>query len=400
MHQERWLLPEGIEEILPPRSRRLEELRRAILDLFDRWGYDLVVTPLVEYLESLLTGTGADLNLKTFKLTDPLSGRLLGVRADITPQAARIDAHRLRHTTPTRLCYLGPILYTRPDGFVGSRSPLQIGAELFGHAGVESDVEVLHLLWRTLELASLEAVHLDLGHVGIFRGLARQAGLVQEQELDLFAALQRKAISEIVSMLQDFRVTGAIAHMLTALADLNGDMALQRARQVLARAAPPVLEALDHLSRLALQLERVLPAVPVHFDLAELRGYHYKTGVVFAAFVAGRGQEVARGGRYDGIGRVFGRARPAVGFSTDLKTLLDFDHGRGVHDVLAVAAPWQEDPALQEAIESLRAQGRRVLTLLPGQQGTAAELGCSEQLVQRQGNWILEPASETYPIAP
>jgi len=397
VHRERWLLPDGIEEVLPPQARLVEGLRRAILDLFDCWGYDLVVPPLIEYLESLFTGTGSDLDLKTFKLTDPLSGRLLGVRADITPQVARIDAHRLRRAAPTRLCYLGAVLHTHPDGFAEGRSPLQIGAELFGHAGVESDVEVLGLMWRTLELAGLEDVYLDLGHVGIFRGLARQAGLTQEQELDLFEALQRKAASEISGMVRDFGVAGETARMLTALADLNGDDALVRAREVLAAAAPPVRESLNHLSRVALQLGRVLPEVPVHFDLAELRGYHYKTGVVFAAFVPGLGQEVARGGRYDDIGRVFGRARPAVGFSTDLKALLRL--GRDLEmryaSAGAVAAPWMEDPTLQQTIESLRDRGRRVLTLLPDQQGTAAELGCREQLVQRQGGWALEPIARS-----
>jgi ATP phosphoribosyltransferase regulatory subunit len=393
VHEEHWLLPDGIEEILPPQARRLEDLRRAILDLFDHWGYELVMAPLIDYLDSLLTGTGADLDLKTFKLTDPLSGRLLGIRADITPQAARIDAHRLRRAAPTRLCYLGTVLNTHPDGFAGNRSPLQIGAELFGHAGVESDVEVLSLMWRTLELAGLTDVYLDLGHVGIFRGLARQAELTQDQELDLFEALQRKASREIAEMVRAFGVQGEMARMLGALADLNGDDALNRARTLLAGAAPPVWEALDHLSRMSLQLGRMLPNVPVHFDLAELRGYHYKTGVVFAAFVPKLGQEVARGGRYDAIGRVFGWARPAVGFSTDLKTLLRLGGGLEMRHAPAgaIAVPWGDDPTLHEAVASLRAQGRRVLTLLPGQQGTIAELGCSEQLVQRQDSWTLEP---------
>jgi len=396
MHRERWLLPDGIEEVLPPQARLIEGLRRAILDLFDRWGYDLVVPPLIEYLESLLTGTGSDLDLKTFKLTDPLNGRQLGVRADITPQVARIDAHRLRRAVPTRLCYLGAVLHTRPDGFAEGRSPLQIGAELFGHAGVESDVEVLGLMWRTLALAGLEGVHLDLGHVGIFRGLARQADLTQEQELDLFEALQRKAASEIAERVREFGITGETARMLTALADLNGDDALVRAREVLGAATPAVQWALGYLSQVAKQLGRVLPEVPVHFDLAELRGYHYKTGVVFAAFVPGMGQEVARGGRYDAIGRLFGRARPAVGFSADLKTLLRLGCGLETRyaSVGAVAAPWVEDPALQQAIDALRDRGRRVLVLFPGQQGTAAELGCSEQLVHREDLWVLEPVPD------
>jgi ATP phosphoribosyltransferase regulatory subunit len=393
MHKERWLLPEGIEEVLPPQARLIEGLRRDILDMFRGWGYELVIPPFIEYLESLLTGTGSDLDLKTFKLTDQLTGRLMGVRADMTPQVARMDAHRLRRDTPTRLCYLGTVLHTRAEGLMGGRSPLQIGAEIFGHAGVESDIEILRLMWKTLELAGVRDIYLDLGHVGIFRGLARQAKLSPDQEIEVFAALQRKAIPEIAGLVQGFGVDGDAARMLTALAELNGDDALERAREVLAAADPPVHAALDYLSRVAQQLHGFLPTVPVHFDLAELRGYHYKTGVVFAAFVPESGQELARGGRYDDIGRVFGRARPAVGFSTDLKTLLRLGGGLGERygEQAAVAAPWSGDPELQKEMELLRAAGRRVLTLLPGQQSGAADMGCSEILARREHGWVLEP---------
>jgi ATP phosphoribosyltransferase regulatory subunit len=393
MDNDRWLLPEGIEEVLPAQARIIEGLRREILDTFCAWGYHLVIPPFIEYLESLLTGTGSDLDLQTFKLTDQLTGRLLGIRADMTPQVARMDAHQLRQAAPTRLCYLGTVLHTRADGFAGSRSPLQIGAEIFGHAGVESDVEILELMWRTLELAGVRDIYLDLGHVGIFRGLARQAGLIPDQETALFDALQRKAIPEITAMVDGFRVAPQVAGMLVALADLSGDDALARARTVLAEAAPPILEALNHLSRTAEQLRRFLPQVPVHFDLAELRGYHYKTGVVFAAFVPGSGQEVARGGRYDDIGKVFGRARPAVGFSTDLKTLLRLGDGleRRYNDRPAVAAPWDEDPALQRRVAELRGAGRRVVVLLPGQAGDAAAMGCDEVIRLRDGRWVVEP---------
>jgi len=393
MQKERWLLPEGIEEVLPPQARRMEGLRRDILDMFRSWGYELVIPPFIEYLESLLTGTGSDLDLKTFKLTDQLTGRLMGVRADMTPQVARMDAHRLRSDTPTRLCYLGTVLHTRAEGLLGGRCPLQIGAEIFGHAGVESDIEILRLMWKTLELAGVRNIYLDLGHVGIFRGLARQAGLTPEQEGELFDALQRKAIPEIAGSVEGCGIGGEVARMLTALGSLNGDDALERAREVLAAADKPVQDALDYLSRVAGQLRGFLPDVPVHFDLAELRGYHYKTGVVFAAFVPESGQELARGGRYDDIGRVFGRARPAVGFSTDLKTLLGLGDGLEgrYQEQSSVAAPWSADPQLQKAIESLRAAGRRVLILLPKQQGGAAEMGCGEILVQREEGWILEP---------
>ncbi len=392
MHKERWLLPEGIDELLPSQARIMEGLRRDILDAFDRWGYELVAPPFIEYLESLLTGTGSDLDLRTFKLTDQLTGRLMGIRADMTPQVARIDAHRLGRDLPTRLCYLGTVLHTRSDAFAGSRAPLQVGAELFGHAGVESDLEILRLMWQTLELAGLRNVQLDLGHVGIYRGLARQAGLSPEQELELFDALQRKAFAEIAAMVQDFGVADEPARMLRLLAELNGEDALERARRELAVADETVRQALDYLSRLAEHLQRLLPDAPVHFDLAELRGYHYKTGVVFAAFVPGSGQEVARGGRYDAIGQVFGRARPAVGFSTDLRMLLELGHGleERYPDGAAIAAPWSEDQALMEKVDELRAAGRRVLMLLPQQQGDAGAMGCDEQLIKRNGVWTLE----------
>ncbi len=370
----------------------VEALRRDILDLYAGWGYELVIPPFIEYLESLLTGTGSDLDLNTFKLTDQLSGRLLGVRADMTPQVARMDAHRLRRDTPTRLCYLGTVLHTLSDGFAGSRSPLQLGAELFGHAGVESDIEILRLLLATLKLAGIQDIYLDMGHVGIYRGLARQAGLDARQEKLLFEALQRKALAEIHAMLADFGITGPDAEMLGGLAELSGDDALERAGEALSGAGEEVRQALDYLSNVASSMRRLLPDVPVHFDLAELRGYHYKTGVVFAAFVPGSGQEVARGGRYDDIGEVFGRARPAVGFSTDLKTLMSLGNRleeRYPEDKL-IAAPWSDSPALQRRIDELRAQGERVVVLLPEQQGDAAAMGCTGLLVQNGDTWEIQ----------
>jgi ATP phosphoribosyltransferase regulatory subunit len=393
MQAERWLLPAGIEEILPPRAREIECLRRDLLDLYGSWGYELVIPPLVDYLDSLLTGTGHDLDLQTFKLTDQLSGRMLGARADMTPQVARIDAHHLRNDVPTRLCYLGTVLHTRSDGFAGTRSPMQIGAEIYGHSGVESDVEILRLVMLTLAVAGIEDVYLDLGHVGIYRGLARQAGLDAQQETALFEALQRKAIPEIEVLIRTCGLSAAPARMLLALAALNGDDALDRAATELAAADTPVREALDHLRRVADETRKWLPEVPVHFDLAELRGYHYKTGVVFAAFVPGWGQEIARGGRYDDIGRVFGRARPAVGFSTDLKGLLRLGVGLETRNAPSdrVFAPWSADPDLQREIARLRNKGRQVITELPGQGCTARELGCSQRLVHEEAGWVSVP---------
>ena len=397
MNDERWLLPAGIDEVLPPQAAELEALRRALLDLYMGWGYELVMPPFIDYLDSLLTGTGRDLDLQTFKITDQLSGRLLGVRADMTPQVARIDAHQFRREAPTRLCYLGTVLHTRTDGFAGTRSPLQIGAEIYGHDGPESDVEILRLLVETLETAGIASAYLDLGHVGVYRGLAYEAGLSRTNEMRLFDALQRKAKPEIADLIVDAGVGGAIGDMLLALPDLNGDDALERAGSALHRAGAPVQAALDRLRRVADELARWLPNLPVHFDLAELRGYTYKTGVVFAAFVPGWGLEIARGGRYDDIGSVFGRARPAVGFSTDLKGLTALaERGGGpvADDAGAVLAPWDADPALSAEIARLRAAGRRVIHELPGQPGAVAELGCGERLARTDAGWTLRPLRE------
>jgi len=393
MNDERWLLPAGIDEVLPPQAAELESLRRALLDLYMSWGYELVIPPFIDYLDSLLTGTGRDLDLQTFKLTDQLSGRLLGVRADMTPQVARIDAHQLRREAPTRLCYLGTVLHTRGDGFAGTRSPLQIGAEIYGHDGPESDVEILRLVVQTLETAGIASPYLDLGHVGVYRGLAQQARLSRADEMRLFEALQRKARSEIAELIADAGIGGAVGDMLLALPDLNGDDALARAGTALRGADAPVLAALDRLRRVADELQRWLPTQPVHFDLAELRGYTYKTGMVFAAFVPGWGLEIARGGRYDDIGSVFGRARPAVGFSTDLKGLIALAEPRkaGIADEGAVLAPWDADPGLSAEIARLRAAGRRVIQELPGQPGDIGELGCTACLERRGSGWALRP---------
>ncbi|MDJ0739515.1 MAG: ATP phosphoribosyltransferase regulatory subunit [Gammaproteobacteria bacterium] len=387
-----WLLPEGIDELLPARARSLEALRRTLLDVYTGWGYQLVMTPFIEFLESLLTGTGRDLELQTFKLTDQVSGRQLGVRADITPQAARIDAHRLRHDAPTRLCYIGSVVRTRAEGLSGSRSPLQIGAELYGHAGVASDVEVLCLMLETLRVAGLDDVYLDLGHVGVYRSLASAAGLSADQEAELFDALQRKATAEIDALVEGFGVADDMQRMLRALATLNGDEdVLARAREVLAAAPVDVAAAIDYVEAVAAQLRRYLPDVPVHVDLAELRAYHYQTGIVFAAFVPGEGQEVARGGRYDQIGEVFGRARPATGFSADLKTLMRL----GSHEPQtldgAILAPADDDSALQSRIEALRAAGSVVIRELPGQSGEPAQMGCAYRLHKRGEDWDLVP---------
>lgn len=391
MQEERWLLPVGIDEVLPAQARVMEALRRQLLDMYESWGYDYVIPPFVDFLESLLIGTGRDLNLQTFKLTDQLSGRTLGVRADMTPQIARMDAHHLASDAPARLCYMGSVLHTRNDGFAGTRSPMQIGAEVFGHSGIESDVEILRLLVATLDAAGVRDPYLDLGHVGIYRGLARQAGLDAQVERELFGALQRKAVPEIHDMVRSLALKPELADMLLQLAELNGDDALVRARTVLAAADAEVQEELDHLEQVAEELGRWLPDVPVHFDLAELRGYHYKTGVVFAAFVPGWGLEIARGGRYDGIGSHFGVPRPAVGFSTDLKGLMALSQGQSDQRPGAVFVPFSSDPALQRRVGELRASGRRVIAALRGQLCEPHELGATERLVEQGGEWVLRP---------
>ncbi len=392
MQRENWLLPEGVDEVLPPEAAVVERLRRDLLDLYASWGYQLVLPPFVEYLESLLISVGGDLDLKTFKVTDQVTGRTLGIRADITTQAARIDAHQMRDEGPTRLCYAGTVLHTKSDGFVGSRAPMQVGAELYGHSGVESDLEIICLMMETLKLAGLKDIYIDLGHVGIFRGLVRQAGLTEQSEMELFDALQRKSIPEIKDLIGRFQIAEQEAALLLALPELSGDDALDRAATVLAKANQDVKDALHDLVRLAELVNIRMPELSLHFDLAELRGYHYHTGVVFAAFVPGLGQEVARGGRYDDIGEAFGRARPACGFSSDLKLLmrLNKDVEQTAND--GIFAPWSDDPSLFQAIAKLRQSGKRVVMGLPRQVGSAAEMGCNSVLMDQGGEWVVMSA--------
>ena len=389
--EDRWLLPEGIEEILPPAAGRLERLRRQLLDLYESWGYELMIPPLIEFLESLLTGAGDDLELQTFKLTDQLSGRMMGVRADMTPQAARIDAHRLKRNGPVRLCYMGTVLRTRADGFGGSRSPYQAGVELYGHRGYESDLEVLTLMLETLRVAGVSEAHLDLGHVAVFRTLVRQAGLNAEQEGVLFEALQRKALPEIHQQLAQWTLPAPYRERIEALATLNGGPeALDAAEARLAASGPEVREALVMLRRLVDALRQQWPDLPIHVDLAELRGYHYHTGVLFSAYTPGQGAAMAQGGRYDEIGQVFGRARPATGFSTDLATLLWLGASPEVA-AAGIYAPPVGDAGLEEQVARLRRQGERVIRALPGAEMELHALGCDRGLAQQAGKWVVIP---------
>ena len=383
---ERWLLPEGMEELVPPESLRLERARRSLLDLFSRWGYEIVTPPFIEYLESLLTGTGEDLELHTFKLIDQLTGRMMGIRADMTPQVARIDARRLRREGPSRLCYAGTVLHTLPEGISGGRSPVQIGAELYGHIGWESDCEIVCLMLEALELAGVGPVHLDMGHVGIFRALARRASLSQEREIALHEVLQRKAATEVRELLDAWHIDAGCADALLALVDLDGDPSmLGQAGQALASGGEEVERALTELTALVRAVRTRRPDVELHLDLAELRGYRYHTGFVFAAFVSGHGREVARGGRYDEIGSVFGRARAATGFSADLKTLVALrSSNRDAAQAEAINAPWTDDSTLHDAIRELRSQGACVIQRLPGEAS-----GAARRLDWLDGRWVV-----------
>jgi ATP phosphoribosyltransferase regulatory subunit len=310
----KWVLPEYIEDILPAEARRIEALRRKILDLFFANNYELVMPPLLEYMDSLLTGTGHDMELRTFKVVDQVSGRMMGVRADITPQVARIDAHLLNRKGVTRLCYCGSVLHTRPASPGATREPLQIGAEMYGEAGVAADVEMLELLCDALRLAGVREARIDIGHVAVFRAIAHSARVGAERESELFEALQRKDAPEIKRLSRALPAKTRDALLL--LPNLYGDVKiLDEAEARLPRIAE-VTRALGTLRKLAKACK-----FPASFDLAELRGYHYHSGVVFDAYCAGVTGAVARGGRYDEVGKAFGRARPATGFSIDLRSL-------------------------------------------------------------------------------
>lgn len=390
-----WLLPEGIDEILPEEANHLENLRRQLLDLFACWGYELVIPPFIDFLDSLLTGTGAghDLDLQTFKVTDQISGEMLGIRADMTPQVARIDAHNLKRDCPTRLCYVGTILHTRGDPLEKTRSPMQIGAELYGYAGKEGDIEIIRLMLEMLAMTGLLDVHLDLGHVGIYRALAKQAELSDAQESELFDILQRKARPELAELMNSYPIASELKTLFLKLPELNGDReVLKKAQAIFAHANDEARQALAELTAIADTLAARFPCLPVSFDLAELRGYHYHTGMVFAAFIPTMGREIARGGRYDNIGAVFGRARPATGFSADLKLLsaLSKKNGNKTPRPL-IFAPCVDDADLRDKIRALRVEHHVVVQQLPEQIGTAQDMGCTAILEFINQQWVIRP---------
>jgi ATP phosphoribosyltransferase regulatory subunit len=380
-----WLLPEYIEDILPPEAARIERLRRDVLDLFRVHGYELVMPPLLEYLESLLTGTGHDLDLQTFKLVDRLSGRMLGVRADITPQVARIDAHLLNRKGVTRLCYTGSVLHTLPSGMNRTREPLQIGAELYGHAGLESDVEIQRLMMKALAVARVSGAYLDIGHVGIFRSVVGRAGAEKGLESELFVAMQAKDLPALRALTR--RLDRASREALIALPELyGGPEVLDQAKKRLPD-YPEIRTALAGLRALSQELRDV--ARIRCFDLAELRGYRYHSGVVFAAYAEGALNALALGGRYDEVGKAFGRARPATGFSMDLRELASVrQDGAAKPGILAPYLP--RDAALQKSINALRARGETVVVDLPGHGESRRELGCDRKLARRAGKWLVQ----------
>jgi ATP phosphoribosyltransferase regulatory subunit len=394
LHRDPWLLPEGVEELLPEDAKHLEKIRRQLLDVLECWGYEKVIPPFIDYVGSLLTGSGHDLNLQTFKLTDQLSGEMLGIRADMTPQVARIDAHSLSHQQSSRLCYVGTTLHTRGNSLDKTRIPMQIGAELFGHTGIDSDTEVVQLMLEILAQAGLQNVHLDIGHVGIYRGLVALAGLTKSQETELFNILQRKANGELEVLLDNYQIKPKMRKIFLALPQLNGDNSvLNIAVQQLSESSAEIKNALTDLQALAMVLQNSYPNLTISFDLAELRGYHYHTGIVFSAFVPQIGKEIARGGRYDNIGQIFGSARPATGFSADLKVLARLSKkSESVEAINKVLAPiTKDDPSLDVKVRELRARGCIVIKELSGQKDSAKQLGCKQKLEKNGKNWVLVP---------
>jgi len=386
----RWLLPESISDILPSEARRIEMLRRRLLDLYRTYGYELVVPPMIEYLESLLTGSGHDLDLKTFKLIDQLSGRTMGVRADITPQVARIDSHLLDRAGITRLCYAANVLHTRASGPLSTREPLQIGAELYGHPGLEADLEVIELLLQSLQLAGVTRVRIDLGHVDVVRTLLAQ--LPQLSEDEVFPLIQSKdspALAELLANVPD----SPIRRALLALPGLLGpvDEVLERATMCLPD-LPAVTQALRQLQQLAespLLASAASLDVEVALDLGDARGYRYHSGVIFAAYVDGLPNAIGRGGRYDNVGVAFGRARAATGFSIELRELAGL---LPAHEPSpAIRAPWAIDPQLTKEVRALRGAGEIVVQVLPGHEHEEQEFHCDRELAKQDGRWIIRP---------
>lgn len=377
-----WLLPEYIADALPQEALRIEKLRRKILDLFRVHGYELVMPPLLEYLGSLLTGSGSDLSLRTFKLVDQLSGRTLGVRADMTPQVARIDAHLLNRQGVTRLCYCDSVLHTLPASQSASREPIQLGAELYGYPGSAADLEVIRLLAAALETAGTPASRIDIGHVGVFRALVEAAALDIESESRILQLLQ---VKDVPGLRECCRVVAEpYRSAFLRLSDLYGGAEFLDAAASQLPELPAIAKAIAALQ----ELRQAMPELPLSFDLSDLRGYHYHNGVVFAAYYPGYASAIARGGRYDGVGSAFGRARPATGFSMDLREVARLSETEEVGG--AILAPYAHvGSSLADAVARLRQQGEIVVELLPGEKVSEGPR-CDRQLVEQDGNWVIQ----------
>ena len=385
----RWLLPEGVDEILPPRAMLLEQMCRKLIDLFSSWGYEFVIPPMMEYLESLLTATGEDLDLQTYKITDQLSGRLMGIRADITPQVARIDAHLLKRNIPTRLCYLGSVLHSRTNNSGDSRSPLQLGAELFGHEGVSSDIEIVKLMLATLDAVRISNICLDVGHIGIFRSLISKSQLNSMQESEVFEIVKRKAKDELKIFYKKLKINDDSSKAMLDLIDLHGDVGiLDDAIHAFDKLSPDIRKYVNEVKTLTDSIIDKFD-VSINIDLSELRGYNYHTGMIYTAFVPNEGKGIAFGGRYDDIGSAFGKARPATGFSTDMKQLLELQNiSEDTPD--KIFAPVDDNDSLQKKITELREQGKIVIQELEGQNATAKEMNCSQTLVCENDQWVVK----------
>jgi ATP phosphoribosyltransferase regulatory subunit len=380
-----WALPEHIEDVLPREAKKLERMRRTVLDLFAGHGYQLVVPPLLEYVDSLLTGVGHDMDLATFKLVDQLSGQMMGIRADTTPQVARIDAHVLNRQGVSRLCYAGSVLHTLPSGLGKSRQPFQVGAELYGHAGLEADIEIQQLMLDALEQLGIKALQLDIGHPDVFRALMERAGPAAERADDIFVAIEAKDLSSLGALTEN---AGAVRTALRALPTLYGKSdVLQRARSVLPDDAR-IAESLRQLEQIDARFSS--QGIAVSIDLGELGGFNYESGIVFSVYASGAPDAVARGGRYDEVGRAFGRARPATGFSMDLKSFLPLVADSA--DRAAILAPADSvGKGAREAVAGLRSAGEIVIARLPGQEAHLAEINCDRELVYRDERWQVVP---------
>jgi ATP phosphoribosyltransferase regulatory subunit len=377
-----WVLPDHIADVLPSEARHIEELRRDLLDTARSYGYELVMPPLLEHLESLLTGAGSALDLQTFKLVDQLSGRMMGLRADSTPQVARIDAHLLNRAGVTRLCYCGPVLHTRASAPHATREPLQLGAEIYGHDGLEADIEILTLAVDCLQAARVQSPSIDLADARLVKALLADVSLSPARLSDVHAALAAKDSAELAALTRD--LPQAVHQGLLALVQLYGDAGVLAEAEKTLPALPAVREALQSLRYLA----QHLPAAQLSFDLADLRGYAYYTGVRFAIYAPGASDALVRGGRYDEVGAVFGRNRPAAGFSLDLKALVAVVTPRALQ--AAIRAPWREDAGLNAAIAALRARGEVVVCVLPGHESEVDEFHCDRELIEVGGQWVVQ----------